>query len=75
MRFFLNWCSYTLCIQTIMNTNKVHVSTRLLCHGVHHDLCSCECQDAPLTVAKTLFDAHNMHVIKFSITPQYSHIQ
>lgn len=27
---FFYWCSYTLCIQTIMNTNKVNVSARLL---------------------------------------------
>lgn len=27
---FFYRCSYTLCIQTIMNTNKVHVSTRRL---------------------------------------------
>lgn len=27
---FFYWCSYTLCIQTIMNTNKVNVSALLL---------------------------------------------
>lgn len=27
---FFNWCSYTLCIQTIMNTNKGNVSARFL---------------------------------------------
>lgn len=26
---FFYWCSYTLCIQTIMNTNKVNVSACL----------------------------------------------
>lgn len=29
-RCFFYWCSYTLCIQTIMNTNKVNVCARLL---------------------------------------------
>lgn len=29
-KMFFYWCSYTLCIQTIMNTNKVNVSARLL---------------------------------------------
>lgn len=34
-RCFFYWCSYTLCIQTIMNTNKVTVSARLL--FIRHD--------------------------------------
>lgn len=34
-KMFFYWCSYTLCIQTIMNTNKVNVSARLL--FIKHD--------------------------------------
>ena len=36
-KMFFYWCSYTLCIQTIMNTNKVHVSARLLFIKRHQD--------------------------------------
>lgn len=35
--FFFYWCSSTLCIQTIMNTNKVHVSASLLFITYDHD--------------------------------------
>lgn len=33
---FFYWCSYTLCIQTIMNTNKVNVCARLLFTTLNH---------------------------------------
>lgn len=35
-RCFFYWCSYTLCIQTIMNTNKVNVCARLLFTTLNH---------------------------------------
>lgn len=38
-RCFFYWCSYTLCIQTIMNTNKVNVCARLLFITHNQDAC------------------------------------